>query len=106
MKIDNVQVMSNNVFIFKKFKNIREYEKKIKMKLINFKMLIDLFHYFSSKKLINKNVNNLKSKHSSSNFNNDLIKTSKKIFRGSYNDFDKLLSFDNKNDASSTISHI
>ena len=44
------------------FKSIREYEKKIKMKFINFKTLIDLFHRFFSKKSINENVNNLKSK--------------------------------------------
>ena len=72
--------MSNNVFIFKKFKSIRKYEKKIKMKRINFETLIDSFYRFSSKKPINENVNNSKSKYSFSNFNDDLTKTLKKSF--------------------------
>ena len=55
---------------------------------------------------MNENVNNSRSKHSFSNFNDDLTKRLKKTFRGFYKDFDELLSFDDENDASSTISHI
>ena len=48
--------------MIKKFENIREYEKEIKMKFIDFETLIDSFYRFFSKKSINKNVNNSKSK--------------------------------------------
>ena len=106
MKINNVQLMSNNAFIFKKFKNIRKYEKKMRLKFIDFKTLIDSFHRFFSKKLINENVNNSKSKHSLLSFNDDLTKTLKKTFGNFYNDFDESLFFDNENDALLTISHI
>ena len=62
MKIDNVQLISNNVFIIEKFENIRKYEKKIKMKFINFETSIDSLHRFFSKKSINEDINNSKSK--------------------------------------------
>ena len=78
----------------------------MRMKSIDFKTSIDSFYRFFSKELMNKNVNNSKLKHSFLNFNNDLTKTLKKIFRNFYNDFNELLFFDNKNDASSTIFHI
>ena len=72
-----------------KFKSIREYNKKMKMKFINFETSIDSFYRFFSKKLINENVNNLKSKRSFLNFNNDLIKALKKTSRDFFNDFNK-----------------
>ena len=81
--------------MIKEFENIRKYKKKIRIKFIDFKMLIDSFHRFFSKKSINENVNNSKSKRSFSNFNNDLIKTFKKIFRGFFNDFNKISFFKN-----------
>ena len=58
----------------------------MRMKFINFETSIDLFHRFFSKKLISENVNNLKSKRSFLNFNNNLTKTLKKIFRNFFND--------------------
>ena len=78
----------------------------MRMKFINFQTSIDSFYRFSSKKSINENVNNSKSKNQSLNFNNDLTKTLKKIFRGFYNDFDESLFFENNNDASSITSYI
>ena len=75
--------------MIKKLKGIRKYKKKMKMKLINFETSIDSFYRFSSKKSINENVNNLKSKRSFLNFNNDLTKTLKKIFRDFFHNFDK-----------------
>ena len=98
--------MSNNFLTIIKFKNIREYEKKMKMKFINFETSIDSFYRFFSKKLMNKNVNNSKSKRSFLNFNNDLTKTFKKIFQDFYNDFDKTSFFNNESDTSLTTSHI
>ena len=70
----------------------------MRMKFINFQTSINLFHRFFSKKLINENVNNSKSKNQFSNFNNDLTKTLKKIFRDIYNDFDESLFFENNED--------
>ena len=78
----------------------------MKMKFIDSETSIDSFYHFFSKKSINENVDNSKSKHLSLNFNNDLTKTLKKIFRNFYNDFDESLFFNNKNNASSTTSHI
>ena len=87
--------MLNNALIIVKYENIRKYKKKMKVKLINFEMLINLFYDFSLKKSINENINNLKSKRSFLNFNNDLTKTFKKIFRDFFNDFDETLFFKN-----------
>ena len=67
------------------------------MKFINFQTLIDSFHRFFSKKSINENVDNSKSKNQSLNFNDDLIKTLKEIFRSFYNDFNESSSFENDN---------
>ena len=72
--------MFNNVLIIKKFKNIQTYKKKMKIKSINFQTSIDSFYRFSSKKSINENVDNSKSKSQSLNFNDDLTKILKKIF--------------------------
>ena len=81
MKTDNVRLISNNVFMIKKLKNVRKYEKMIKIKRIDFETLIvNSFHRFFSKKPMNENVNNSKIKHSFLIFNDDLIKTLKKIF--------------------------
>ena len=76
------------------------------MKFIDFETSIDSFYRFFSKKLINKNVNNSRSKHSFLNFDNDLTRTLKKTFRSFYNDFNKLSFFDDESDASSTTFHI
>ena len=95
--------MSNNIFMIKEFESIREYKKKMKMKCVDFESLIDLFYRFFSKESMNKNVDNSKMKHSFSNFNDDLTKTLKKIFRDICNDLNELLFF--KNDLSSTTSH-
>ena len=43
--------MSNNVFIIKKLESIRKYEKKIKMKRVDFESSIDSFHYFFFEKV-------------------------------------------------------
>ena len=81
LKIDNARLMSNNVFMIKKLENIRKYKKTMKIKRIDFETLIvDSFHHFSSKKSINENVNNSKTKHSFSIFNDDLIKALKETF--------------------------
>ena len=75
------------------------------MKRIDFETsIIDSFYRFFSKKSINENVNNSKTKHSFSIFNDDLTKALKKIFQGTYNDLSESLSF--KNDLSSTTSHV
>ena len=71
------------------------------MKLINFEALIDSFYRSFSKKSINENVNNSKSKRLSLNFNDDLTKTFEKTFRNFYNHFNETLSFDNENNTSS-----
>ena len=86
--------MSNNVFIIKKFESVREYKKNMKIKRIDFESsIIDLFHRFFSKKSINENVDNSKIKHSFFNFNNDLTKTLKEIFRDIYNNLNESSSF-------------
>ena len=85
-----------------KFKDIRKYKKKIRVKLINFEMSIDSFYHFFPKKSMNENVDNSKSKRSFLNFNDDLIETFKKTFRNSYNDFDETSFFNNENDISLT----
>ena len=88
--------MFDNTLIIEKLENIRKYKKKEnKKKSINFEMLIDSFHRFFSKKSINENVDNLKSKNQPLSFNNDLTKTFIKIFRGFFNDFDETSSFKN-----------
>ena len=51
--------------MFKELKSIQEYEKKIKIKFIDFETSINSFYHFFSKKSINENVDNSKSKHSS-----------------------------------------
>ena len=103
LKIDNIRLMSNNVFMIKEFESIRKYKKKKKMKRVNFELSIDSFYQFFSKKSMNENVNNSKTKHSFSNFNDDLIKTLKKIFRDICNDLSESSFF--KNDLSSIIFH-
>ena len=67
----------------------------MKMKRVDFKSSIDSFHYFFSKKSMNENVDNSKMKHSFLNFNNDLTKTLKETFRGTYNDLNESSSFKN-----------
>ena len=78
----------------------------MKMKFINFQISIDSFHRFFSKKSINENVNNSKSKHQFSSFNDDLTETLKKIFRNIYNDFDESLFFENDENISSITFYI
>ena len=80
--------------MIKKLENIRKYEKKMKMKRVDFESSIDSFHRFFSKKPMNENVDNSKTKHSFSNFNDDLTKTLKKIFRNIYNDLNESSSFE------------
>ena len=81
--------------MIKKFKSIREYKENMKMKRIDFESLIvNLFHRFFSKKSINENVDNSKTKHSFFNFNDDLTEALKKIFRDIYNDLNESLSFE------------
>ena len=77
----------------------------MKMKFINFQTSIDSFYRFFSKKSMNKNVDNSKSKNQFLNFNNDLTMTLKKTFRGFYNDFDESLFFENDNNTSSITSY-
>ena len=90
--------------MIKEFENIREYKKTIKMKRIDFEtLIIDSFHHFFSKEPINENVDNSKTKHSFSIFNDDLTKTLKEIFRDIYNDLNESSFFEN--DLSSTTSH-
>ena len=87
--------MSNNVFMIKEFKDVRKYKKNMRVKRIDFESsIIDLFYRFFSKKLINENADNSKIKYSFFNFNDDLIKTLKKIFRDICNDLNELLSFE------------
>ena len=52
----------------------------MKLKRVDFESSIDSFHRFFSKKSINENADNLKTKYSFLNFNDDLTKTLKKIF--------------------------
>ena len=105
LKTDNARLMSNNAFMIKKLKNVREYKEAMKMKRIDFKTsIVDLFYRFFSKEPMNKDINNSKIKHSFLIFNDDLTKTLKKIFRDIYNDLNESLSFEG--DLSSTTSHI
>ena len=73
------------------------------MKRVDFESSIDSFHRFFSKKSINENVDNSKTEYSFLNFNDDLTKTLKEIFRSIYNDLNESLFFEN--DLSSTTSH-
>ena len=87
--------MSNNVFIIKEFENVRKYKENMRIKRIDFESLIvDSFHRFFSKKSINENADNSKTKYSFFNFNGDLTKTLKKIFRDIYNDLNESSSFE------------
>ena len=91
--------------MIKEFENIREYKKMMKMKRVDFETsIVDLFHRFFSEESMNENVNNSKTKHSFSIFNNDLTKALKKIFRDTYNDLSESSSFEN--DLSSTTFHV
>ena len=104
LKTDNARLMSNNAFIIKKLKNVRKYKKNMKMKRVDFKSsIVDSFHHFFSKKSMNENVNNSKTKHSFFNFNGDLTKTLKKIFRDICNDLNESSFFEN--DLSSITSY-
>ena len=97
--------MSNNVFIIRKFESVRKYKEKMKMKRIDFETLIvDSFHRFFSKKSINENADNSKTKHLFLIFNDDLTKTLKKIFRNIYNDLNESSFFEN--DLSPTTSYV
>ena len=90
LKTDNVRLISNNAFMIKEFENVRKYKKTIKVKRVNFETsIIDLFYRFFSKKSMNENVDNSKTKHSFSIFNGGLAETLKKIFRGTYNDLNE-----------------
>ena len=81
--------------MIREFENVREYEKKMKMKRIDFETsIVDSFHRFFSKESMNENVDNSKTKHSFSIFNNGLTKTLKKIFRNIYNDLNESSSFE------------
>ena len=96
--------MSNNVFMIKEFENVRKYEKAMKMKRVDFETsIIDSFHRFFSKKSINENVDNSKTKYSFSIFNGGLTKVLKKIFRNICNDLNESSFFEN--DLSPTTSH-
>ena len=67
--------------MIKEFESVREYKEKMKMKRVDFETsIIDLFHRFFSKKSINENVNNSKTKYSFLIFNGDLTEALKKIF--------------------------
>ena len=60
------------------------------MKRVDFESsIVDSFYRFFSKKSMNEDVNNSEIKHSSFNFNNDLTKTLKKIFRDTCNDLNE-----------------
>ena len=90
--------------MIKKLESVREYKETMKMKRVDFETsIVDLFHRFFSKKSMNENVNNSKTKHSFLIFNDDLTKTLKKTFRGIYNDLNESLFFEN--DLSPTASH-
>ena len=66
----------------------------MRIKRVDFKSsIIDSFYRFFSKKSINENVNNSKTKHSFFNFNNDLTKALKKTFRNICNDLNESSSF-------------
>ena len=67
--------------MIKKLKNIRKYKKKMKMKRVDFETsIIDLFYRFFSKKPMNEDVDNSKTKYSFLIFNNGLTEALKKIF--------------------------
>ena len=73
--------------MIKKFKSVREYEETMKMKRVDFETsIVDLFYHFFSKKSMNEDVDNSKTKHSFLIFNGDLTEALKKIFRDIYND--------------------
>ena len=96
--------MSNNVFMIKKLEDVWEYKKKMKIKRVDFETsIIDSFYRFFSKKSINENVNNSKTKYLFSIFNNDLTKTLNFFFRDIYNDLSESSFFEN--DLSSTTFH-
>ena len=81
--------------MIKKLEDVREYKKTIKIKRIDFETsIIDSFYRFFSKKSINKNIDNSKTKHSFLIFNDDLTETLKKIFRDIYNDLNESSSFE------------
>ena len=65
--------------------------------------IVDSFHHFFSKKSINENADNSKTKHSFLIFSDDLTKTLKEIFRDIYNDLSESLFFEN--DLSPTASY-
>ena len=67
----------------------------MKMKRVDFESSIDSFHRFFSKKSMNEDVDNSKTKYSFLSFSGDLTKTLKKIFRDIYNDLSELLFFEN-----------
>ena len=91
--------------MIKKFENVQEYKEKMKIKRIDFETsIIDSFYHFFSKKSMNENVNNSKTKHLFLIFSDDLTKTLKKTFRDIYNDSNESLSF--KNDLSSTTFYV
>ena len=97
--------MSDNVFIIKEFEDIREYKETMKIKRIGFETsIVDSFHHFSSKKSINENVNNSKTKHSFLIFNDDLTEALKKIFRSICNNLNESSSFGD--DLSPTAFHV
>ena len=97
--------MSNNAFMIKKFEDVRKYKKKMKMKRIDFETsIIDSFYRFFSKKSMNENVDNSKTKHSFLIFNNGLTKALKEIFRNIYNDLNESSSFES--DLSSTAFYV
>ena len=105
LKIDNARLMSNNVLIIRKFENIRKYEETMKMKRVDFETsIIDSFYRFFSKKSMNENVDNSKTKHSFSIFNDGLMKTLKETFRDIYNNLNESSSFEN--DLSPTVFHV
>ena len=90
--------------MIKEFENVRKYEKAMKMKRVDFETsIIDSFHRFFSKKSINENVDNSKTKYSFSIFNGGLTKVLKKIFRNICNDLNESSFFEN--DLSPTTSH-
>ena len=96
LKIDNVRLISNNVFMIKKFKNVREYKKTMKMKRVDFEAsIINSFHRFFSKESMNENVDNSKTKHSFLIFNDGLMKALKKIFRDICNNLSESSFFEN-----------
>ena len=81
MKVDNARLMSNNVFMIKKFEDVREYKKTMKMKRIDFETsIVDSFHRFFSKESMDENVNNSKMKYSFLIFSGDLAEALKEIF--------------------------